>query len=62
MLSYLKPQKLQLTMSDPTTVEQQMIPKSGNTNSGGELSTVDLLIKVACLIKKENYIFNIKMS
>jgi hypothetical protein len=49
-------------MSDPTTVEQQMIPKLGNTNSGGELSTVDLLIKVACLIKKENYIFNIKMS
>ncbi len=28
----------------------------------GRLNTVDLLIKVACLVKKENNIFNIKIS
>jgi hypothetical protein len=28
----------------------------------GRLSTVGLLIKVACFVKKENNIFNIKMS
>jgi len=26
--------------------------QSGNTNCGGRLSTVDLLFKVACLVKK----------
>ncbi len=36
--------------------------KPGNTNGGGRLSTADLLIKVACFVKKENNIFNIKMS
>jgi hypothetical protein len=36
--------------------------QSGNTNRGGRLSTVDLLIKVACFVKKENNTFNIKMS
>jgi hypothetical protein len=36
--------------------------KAGNTNWGGGLSTIDLLIKVACFVKKENIIFNIKMS
>jgi hypothetical protein len=35
--------------------------KPGNTNWGGMLSTVDLLIKVAHLVKKENKNFNIKM-
>ena len=28
----------------------------------GGLSSVDLLIKVACFVKKENIIFNLKMS
>ncbi len=36
--------------------------KPGNTNGGGRLSTADLLIKVACFVKNENNIFNIKMS
>ncbi len=40
----------------------QMMGLPGNTNYGGRLSTVDLLIKVACFVKKENNIFNIKMS
>jgi hypothetical protein len=39
----------------PTSIEP------GNTNCGGGLSTVDLLIKVACSVKKEINIFNIKM-
>jgi hypothetical protein len=39
-----------------------MIGLPGNTNYGGRLSTIDLLIKVACFVKKEKYIFNIKMS
>jgi hypothetical protein len=33
-----------------------------NTNCEGRLSTVDLLIKVACFVKKENNIFNIKRA
>ncbi len=33
-----------------------------NTNRGGRLSTVELLIKVACFVKKENNIFSMKMS
>jgi len=36
--------------------------KPGNTNWGGRLSTVDLLIKVACFVKKVNNIFNVKRS
>jgi len=35
---------------------------AGNTNWGGRLSTVDLLIKVACFVKKANAFFNIKRS
>ncbi len=34
--------------------------KAGNTIIGGRLSTVDLLIKVACFVKNVNNIFNIK--
>ncbi len=34
----------------------------GNTNRGESLSTVDLLIKVACVGKKINNIFNVKRS
>ncbi len=34
----------------------------GNTNLRGKLSTVDLLIKVACFVTKVNDIFNIKRS
>ena len=32
----------------------------GNTNPGGRLSTVDLLIKVPCFVNKVNNIFNAK--
>jgi hypothetical protein len=32
----------------------------GNTNWGGRLSTLDLLIRVACFVKNLNNIFNIK--
>jgi hypothetical protein len=35
---------------------------SGNTNLEERLSTVDLLIMVACFVKKENDIFNLKIS
>jgi hypothetical protein len=34
----------------------------GSTNREGRLSTVDLLIRVACFVKKENNNYNIKMS
>jgi hypothetical protein len=34
--------------------------KAGNTIIGGRLSTVDLLIKVACFVKNVNNVFNIK--
>ncbi len=40
----------------------QVIGLPGNTNYGGRLSTIDLLIKVASFVRKENNIFNIKMS
>ena len=30
------------------------------TKEGGRLSTVELLIKVACFVKEENIFFNIK--
>jgi hypothetical protein len=36
--------------------------QAGNTNWGGRLSTVDLLIKVACLVTKVNYIFIMKRT
>jgi hypothetical protein len=32
--------------------------QTGNTNLGGQLSTVDLFLKVACFVKKANYVFN----
>ncbi len=35
---------------------------SGNTNRSGTLSTIDLLIKVACFVGNVNNIFNFKMS
>jgi hypothetical protein len=36
--------------------------RTRNTNSREKLSTVDLLIKVACFLKKVNNIFNIKSN
>ncbi len=42
--------------------EALLYTSPGNTDRGGRLSTVDLLIKVACFVKKEDNIFNIKMS
>ncbi len=38
------------------------IPQAGNTILGGRLSTVDLLINVACFVKKVNDIFNLKRN
>jgi hypothetical protein len=38
-----------------------MTIEQGILTDGGRLSTVDVLIKVACYVKKENNIFNIKM-
>jgi hypothetical protein len=35
---------------------------AGNSNRGGRLSTVDLLIKVAGFVKKVNVIFNLERS
>ncbi len=37
-------------------------PVSGNTSRRGRLSTVDLLIKIACLATKVKDDFNMKMS
>jgi len=34
--------------------------KAGKTYCGGRLSTVDLLIKVACFVQNVNNIFNVK--
>jgi hypothetical protein len=36
-----------------------MLVWAGNTNWGGRLSTVDLLVKVVCFVKNVNNIFNI---
>jgi hypothetical protein len=36
--------------------------EAGNTDKGRRLSTVDPLINLACFVRKENNIFNIKMS
>jgi hypothetical protein len=36
--------------------------QAGNTNRRGKLSTVELLIKVACFVKEVNNIFDLKMS
>jgi hypothetical protein len=41
---------------------QWRTPQPGNTNRGGRLSTIDLLIEVACFVNIENIIFNFKMS
>ncbi len=41
-------------MSEP---EMLTSIKAGNINWKGRLSTIDLLIKVACFVKKENKIF-----
>ncbi len=35
---------------------------SGNANFEGRLSTIDLLIKAACLVKQMSHIFTIKRS
>jgi hypothetical protein len=42
--------------------ESQILSKPGNANWGGRLSTVDLLIKVACFVKEVNNIFDIKRA
>ncbi len=41
---------------------EKEIDRAGNTNCGGMISTVDLLIKVACIVKNINNIFSIKRS
>ncbi len=40
----------------------KMSDRSGNTKLGLRLSTVDLLIKIACFVKEVNNIFSIKRS
>jgi hypothetical protein len=42
-------------------VHEHLWPVPGNTNRGGRLGTVFLLIKVACFVKKETIII-LKMS
>ncbi len=37
-----------------------MSPKTGNTNWGGRLRTVDLFFRVACFVKKWKTVFSIK--
>jgi hypothetical protein len=44
----------------PTLVMLLVDSIARNTNRGGRLSTIDLLIKTACFVKKVNKIFNIK--
>jgi hypothetical protein len=39
-----------------------LVVYTGNTNRVGQLSTVDLLIKVACFVKKETKIANVIRS
>jgi hypothetical protein len=38
------------------------IVRTGNASREGRLSTVDLLIKVDCFVKRVNHIFNVKRS
>jgi hypothetical protein len=42
------------------TISYIKLTQVGNTNGGGRLSMVDLLIKLACFCKDVNNIFNIK--
>ncbi len=56
-LNFIFPPPLNLVL-----VQSQKADKPGNTNRVGRLSTVDLLINVACFVKRENNIFNVKRS
>jgi hypothetical protein len=42
--------------------ESQILSKPGNTNWVGRISTVDLLIKLACFVNEVNNIFDIKRA
>jgi hypothetical protein len=53
----LKPSCVQPLSKIPGTV--LLFLKSGNTTKRGRLSTIDLLIKVACFVKKVNNVCNI---
>ncbi len=52
----------QTSLMETTFGQDSTRVKPGNTNRRGRLSTIDLLIEVACFVKKVNNIFNIKRS
>jgi hypothetical protein len=41
---------------------QFLIHRSGKPNRRGRISTVDLLIKIGCFVKREQYSFRINSS
>jgi hypothetical protein len=43
-------------------VELLVVPSTGYTNLRGRFRIVDLLIKVACFVRKVSNIFNVKRS
>jgi hypothetical protein len=44
----------------PKRLGIKVVDIAGNTNRRGKLNTIDLLIKVACFVKKVYDIFNVK--
>ncbi len=54
-----RPQVMKLLKQRPTPWKtgREGCPNHGILTEGGRLSTVDLLIKVACFVKNVNYIF-----
>ncbi len=58
---------LPFSLPDPTTLKKfgkmflaGIMAQAGNANWRGWLSTIDLLVKEVCFVKKANTIFNIK--
>jgi hypothetical protein len=47
------------TQDKPRKKNRGLIVAAGNPNRRGRLSTVDLLVKVACFVTRVNNIFNI---
>ncbi len=47
------------TQDKPRKKNRGLIVAAGNPNGRGRLSTVDLLIKLACFVTRVNNIFNI---
>ncbi len=42
--------------------QEHSMAAPGNSNYGGRLSTIDLLIKAPCIVKEVNNIFNTKAA